>query len=259
MSTQLLARAFHRSRCALAALTLLAACTVLPEVSPPPARSAAPTAEPDLDRATAPEPALPTISPPAPLLEESEVGNDSGFKPTPGALPTPALAALDAAPTPEVMASIHLPDTGAAPPPTAEPESLLTHLGPTTPPNVAAAMRLIEDGRQHLAQGQYDQAQERFERAVAIDPVNAYGYYYLAQLYFLMKKYDQASAFAGRAVTLATRTNRVWLARAYGLQGAVFEEVGRYADARKAYQKAAQADPNNLAARVGMGRLGGGQ
>jgi tetratricopeptide (TPR) repeat protein len=136
---------------------------------------------------------------------------------------------------------------------------LLTHIGPTTPPNVAAAMRLIEEGRQQLVQQHYDQALDRFERGVTIDPTNAYGYYFLAQLHYLMKKYDQAIAFAGRAVTLATRTDRMSLARAYSLQGAVFEEVGRYADARKAYQKAVEADPNNLAARVGVGRLGSNQ
>ena len=108
---------------------------------------------------------------------------------------------------------------------------------PSTEVADTIAMRLIEAGRQQLAQGRYDQALDRLERGVAIDPTNAYGYYYLARLYFLMKKYDQASAFAGRAVTLAMRSDRLLLARAYGLQGAVFEEVGRYADARKAYQK----------------------
>lgn len=244
---QTVARAFHRPRHALAALVVLAACAAIEEPAAPPARIVAiPAAEPEVARA------------PAPMLEESDAGDDTGFKRD--TLPTPALAALGPAPTPapEVVAAVHPAGTDA-PVPSAELESLVTHIGPTTPPNVAAAMRLIEEGRQHLAQGRYDQALDRFERGVAIDPTNAYGYYYLAQLYSLMQKYDQASAFAGRAVTLAARTDRVLLARAYGLQGAVFEEVGRYADARKAYQKAVQADPNNLAARVGMGRLGGNQ
>jgi Flp pilus assembly protein TadD len=43
------------------------------------------------------------------------------------------------------------------------------------------------------------------------------------------------------------------------LQGAVFEQVGRYPDARKAYQQALGADPQNSAARVALARLGGGQ
>ena len=127
------------------------------------------------------------------------------------------------------------------------------------PANTAAAMRLIEDGRQHLAEQRYDRALENFERAVTIDPSNAYGYYFLAQLHLVVKKYDQAIAFAGRAVALASRTDRVWQARAYGLQGAVFEQVGRYADARRAYQQAVAADPTNQAARSGMARVGGTQ
>jgi len=185
----------------------------------------------------------------AKLLEESNVGQAAGLTPAPQAqTPTPTLARVAALP----------PQAGGAPAAlTAAPEleSLLTHIGPTTPPNVAAALRLIEDGRQQMQQGRYDRALDRFERALAIDPSNAYGYYFLAQLHFATKKYDQAVAFASRAVVLSARTDRVLLGRSYGLQGAAFEAVGRYPDARKAYEKAIEADPNNLAARVGMGRV----
>ena len=138
---------------------------------------------------------------------------------------------------------------------TPEPPSLLSQMTPGTAPNVAAATRLIEEGRQQRDQGHYDKALERYERAVAIDPTNAYGYYFLAQLHYLQKNYDQAIAFASRAATLSARTDRTCLGRVYSLQGAVFEEVGRYPDARKAYQRAVDADPNNLAARVGVARL----
>ncbi len=261
MSLQILARAFHHPRFALTALVVLAACAAIEEPTAPPARVAAPrAARPESALAPTPIPESPRSMRRPPPLEESDAGDVTAFKEATHALPTPALAALDVAPSPapEVVAAVPPPGSDA-PAPATESESLLTHIGPTTPPNVAAATRLIDAGRQQLAQGHYDQAQDRLERGVAIDPTNAYGYYYLAQLYSLMKKYDQASAFAGRAVTLAARSDRLLLARAYGLQGAVFEEVGRYADARTAYQKAVQADPNNVAARVGMGRLGGGQ
>jgi hypothetical protein len=251
---QPVAHTLRRPRLALAAMVVLAACATAPQLAAPPRMVAPPLAEPAV--APAPEPA--PIAARAPLVEESEVGDHTGFTPGAGPLPTPALEALGASPTPEALAAVHPPEA-AAPAPSAEPESLLTSIGPKTPPNVAAALRLIEEGRQQLAQERYDRALDRFERGVAIDPTNAYGYYFLAQLHFLMKKYDQASAFASRAVTLAMRTDHVWLARAYGLQAAVFEEVGRYADARKAYQKAVAADPNNLAARVGVGRLSSGR
>ena len=136
-----------------------------------------------------------------------------------------------------------------------EPESLLSRISSTTPPNVAAAMRLIEEGRQQRNQGHYDVAVERFEKSVAVDPTNAYGYYFLAQVHYMKKNYDQAIAFSSRAATLSARTDRACAGRVYSLQGAVFEEVGRYPDARKAYQRAVDADPNNLAARVGIARL----
>jgi tetratricopeptide (TPR) repeat protein len=141
----------------------------------------------------------------------------------------------------------------------AEPESLLTHIGPGTPPNVAAALRLIEDARQQMQQGAYDAALDRLERAVAIDPTNAYGYYFLARVHFLKKNYDQAIAFASRAASLSTRADRLSLGRIRSLQGAVFEEVGRYPDARKAYQQALEADPDNLSAQVGLTRLSAGE
>lgn len=145
-------------------------------------------------------------------------------------------------------------DSQAAPTP-AEPEPLVTRINPSTPPNVAAALRLIEEGRKQRAQGRHDKALDAFERAVAIDPTNPYGYYFLAQLHYLNKNYDQAIAFASRAAVLSAKTDRTCLGRVYSLQGAVFEEVGRYPDARKAYKSAVDADPNNVAARVGVGRL----
>jgi len=242
----------------LSALLMLAACAAAPE---PPARVVRRAVEPDASRAPTPAVEAPRAGRPGTILEESDAGEDTEFKRPPQTQLTVTPGAAAPTPTPVEMAAVHPPqpsvpvDTASH----AAAESVLPQIGPKTPPNVAAALRLIEEGRQQLGQGRYDQALERFERAVAIDPTSAYGYYYLAQLYFLMNKYDQASAFAGRAVTLSARSDRTVQARAYGLQGAVFEEVGRYADARKAYEKAVQADPNNLAARTGIARLAGGQ
>jgi len=230
-------------------LTLVAACASAPPVrrARPPAPVAAATALPKAKRQAAAKSATP-------LVEESDIGDASGL--TGPERHGPATAGQDQ------LAAV--PPSGArqdVPPPPSiiEPESLAGRITSTTPPNVAAAMRLIEDGRQQMTQRRYDQALERFERSVAIDPSNAYGYYFLAKLNYVMKKYDQASAFAGRATQLVPRGDHVWLARAYSLQGAVYEEVGRYADARRAYQKAASTDANNLAARAGMARLSPGE
>jgi len=167
--------------------------------------------------------------------------------------------------TPAVPAAAEPASTGPAevPEPTvaataSEPESLLGRINATTAPNVSAALRLVEDGRQQMKQGQPELALERFERAVAIDPTNVYGYYFLALLHFENKDYDQAIAFANRAAALAARADRIWAGRALALEGAVFEQVGRYADARNAYRQAVEADANNLAARAGVARLTAG-
>ena len=179
-------------------------------------------------------------------LEESPVGEASELTPPPEATPTET-------PSPTPTTTL---EGGAT---LGEPESLLTHIGPGTPPNVAAALRLIEDARQQMQQGAYDAALDRLERAVAIDPTNAYGYYFLARVHFLKKNYDQAIAFAGRAASLSAHADRVCLGRIRSLEGAVFEEVGRYPDARKAYQQALEADPDNLSAQVGLTRLSAGE
>jgi len=200
--------------------------------------------------AAAPEPRA-TIAP-SKLIEEGAIGETAELTPAlEAAAPTPT-------PTPQQVAALPPPRATLAAVPASEPESLLTHISSTTPPNVVAALRLIEDGRQQMNQGHYDRALDRIERGVTIDPANAYGYYFLAQLHLQTKKYDQAVAFASRAVVLSARTDRVLMGRSYGLEGAAFEAVGRYPDARKAYEKAVEADPNNLAARGGVARLNPG-
>jgi len=209
--------------------------TQLAEASPTPMALASATAS------TTPTPDAEAT--PLPRLEEGILDESS-----PGELEAPMVASVP-------KSAAEIPPLPATAP---EVESLLVRITPQTAPNVAAALRLIEDGRAHLRQARYDQALERFERAVAIDPTSAYGYYFLAQLHYEMKKYDQAIAFASRAASLSAHSDRVCLGRAYGLQGRVFEEVGRYPDARRAYQRAVEADPNNAAARGGMVRLVGG-
>ena len=220
-------------RLPLVLLPLLAACV-------PKAPLESPSVEPLPTMGRPTKMARPTATPTV-ALEEQPLGT-----PAPSESPLPAGSA------------------GASPPPTrtaaptglqAEPGSLLGGITATTPPNVSAALRLIEDGREQMRRGRFDLALDRFERSVTIDPTNAYGYYFLAQLHYRNKDYDQAIAFANRAVVLSARLDRSWLSRSFTLQGTVFEEVGRFPDARKAYQKAVQADPGNLVAQTGLARL----
>jgi tetratricopeptide (TPR) repeat protein len=241
-------------------LVALAACAPPPRpraaVPEPLPRVARAMATPSLEEEAAAAPSTPfgNAAPPSNPLDERTLGEAAELTPALGSIsmPTPTRAQLAAIPPPGAVA-------GAPAGVPAEPESLLSHIGPKTAPNVAAALRLIEDGRQQLSQNKPNAALDRFEHAVAIDPTNPYGYYFLAQVHYQQKKYDQAIAFASRAAVLGARADRPFLAHIYSLQGAVFEEAGRYPDARKAYQKAVEADPSNLAARVGVGRLSGEQ
>jgi tetratricopeptide (TPR) repeat protein len=177
--------------------------------------------------------------------------------------PTPDLKAAGAVrPTPPASATandsaaVSGPGPQPAQRPIAEADSVLALITNGTPPQSAAALRLIEEGRGLLAQSQIDRARERFERAVAVDPSSAYGYYFLAKANYLAKQYDQANNFAARATGLAARTSMVWQGRIAALQGEILEAGGRYPDARQAYQRALRSDPQNAKAQSGLARLG---
>lgn len=136
--------------------------------------------------------------------------------------------------------------------------SLQQVIARTTAPNIAAALRLIDRGREEFERGDVAAALDSLERGVAIDPSNFYGYYYLAEAHFSRRDYAQAVGFANRAAVLTGPGEPGWRGRIYALQGKIFEEAGRYPDAREAYAMALEADPGNVAARVGQSRLGGG-
>jgi tetratricopeptide (TPR) repeat protein len=137
-----------------------------------------------------------------------------------------------------------------------DPPALAQTIDAGTAPNVAAATRLVDAGRARMAAADYGTALELLERAIAVDSENPYAYYYLAELHFIHHTYDQAIAFADRAAGLSEARAPDWASRAYTLQGNAFEAAGRFADARDAYTRAIEAAPGNLAAQVGLARVG---
>jgi len=106
--------------------------------------------------------------------------------------------------------------------------------------------------------GQTEDANAIYREWLAVDPNNAFAYFFLAQLHLHTHSYDQAIAFADRAAGLSANTSPEWTSRAWALQGNAYEAAGRFADARQAYLRAVRASPNNLAAAVGLARTGGG-
>lgn len=136
-----------------------------------------------------------------------------------------------------------------------EGESLLPLIAKAANPQQAGALRCVEQGKSLLAKGERERAREWFERALSLDPNNPYAYYYLARHALLDRRPDQAQAFASRAQALAAALSPRWRAQLEVLQGEIWESVGRFADARRAYHQATEWDPQNPTAQAGLARL----
>jgi tetratricopeptide (TPR) repeat protein len=145
------------------------------------------------------------------------------------------------------------PRRGAAPPRADTPSGSLRS---GAPPQVVAATRLAEEGHARLEAGDAEGALDILERAVALDPNNAFAYQYLAEAYLGLERYDQALTFADRAAALGTTVPPVWRSRTFALQGQILETAGNFDRARGAYRKALATDPANDTARAGLERLG---
>jgi tetratricopeptide (TPR) repeat protein len=122
-------------------------------------------------------------------------------------------------------------------------------------PRELAALRFVEAGRSLLDQADLDRAREQFERAVALAPFQPYGYYFLGRVAFARHQHKQAVAFLRKAELLFARGDQAWLGETTSLQGAVYEDLGDYAQARAAYQRCLQVTPANLKALSALARL----
>jgi len=116
------------------------------------------------------------------------------------------------------------------------------------------AMSFIDEGKKRMAGGDYEEAVERFERAVAMSPSQPRGYYFLAMVSFLQGQYRQSRAFLQKAEILFG-SNPEWQGEVYTLRGALYEEIGDQAKARLAYEQALTFTPQNLRALSGLTRL----
>jgi tetratricopeptide (TPR) repeat protein len=121
-------------------------------------------------------------------------------------------------------------------------------------PEDVVAMSLIDEGKRHMAEGDYEEAVERFERAVSMSPSQPRGYYFLARISFLQRQYRQALAFLNKA-ELLFGSSPEWQGEVCTLRGAVYEEGGDQAKARLAYERALRFNPQNLSALSGLTRL----
>jgi len=121
-------------------------------------------------------------------------------------------------------------------------------------PSLAASLRLTENARKRLGEGQVDGAMRDLARAVSLDPSDAFAYYYLGRAYLMRGNYTQALTFFRRA-EIGFNGRHDWTAEALSYEGICDEELGKPTDAAEAYKRALAASPNNFRARVGYGRL----
>jgi len=122
-------------------------------------------------------------------------------------------------------------------------------------PQELVALRFVQAGKVLLDQANLDRAREQFERAVVIAPLQPYGYYFLGRVAFARHEHKQAIAFLRKAELLFTPGDRAWLGETTSLQGAVYEDLGDYTQARAAYQRCLQVAPANLKALSALARL----
>jgi tetratricopeptide (TPR) repeat protein len=174
--------------------------------------------------------------------------------PDAGATPNPQLQAQPAAtPTPEEAPPLEL---GAVQPKgRISDDSLKSAIAHASSPALAASLRVTDQARRQLLENHIDDAIHTLGRAVSIDPSNPYAYFYLGRGWLLRKNYDQALTFLQRA-EIGFATNPDWLGETLSFEGLAYEQQGKNAEAATAYQKAVQAEPGNLAARVALTRLG---
>jgi Flp pilus assembly protein TadD len=204
----------------------------------------------------------------ASMTEETLPAEDLAT-PTATAMPQQAQASPEMQPTPEAGASA--PTEPGATPSTSEAPAL--ELGAVQPkgrisdsslkadithassPALAASLRVTDQAREQMIKGRIDDAIHTLGRAISIDPTNPYAYLYLGRAYLVRKNYEQAITFLKRA-ELRFASNPDWLGETLSFEGLAYEQSGNAAEASAAYQKAVEAEPGNLMARVALTRLG---
>jgi tetratricopeptide (TPR) repeat protein len=148
----------------------------------------------------------------------------------------------------ETPAPIAPPETlTPAKPPVADDSSLLAKIIPGTPPQRAVSLRLSEEARKLIDNGEYAKALSRLERAIALDSTNAYGHFLLAKTQFGLKRYKDSLNFLEVAES-RLGAEPFWLSEVYALRGENFRALGMAERAEESYAKALAINPENRTA-----------
>ncbi len=122
--------------------------------------------------------------------------------------------------------------------------------------SVATAQSKLDTAIKLEKEGQYEQAKVLFQRITKEAPNDAKSFYYLG-LMSMLYDYDGAINYLKTAIKLdyADADYHVALGNSFGIKAArasIFSKLGAASDCLKQYKIAAQLDPKNLSARVGL-------
>ncbi len=112
------------------------------------------------------------------------------------------------------------------------------------PAHRAASLRLAAEGYRALRGGKFEDAEDRLEKALSVDPRNPFCYLYLAEIRSREGETRQAIILLHQAEVLF-QGHPYWLGEVYTRQGRYWEALDSWDEARAAYSKALQHNPWN--------------
>jgi len=155
-------------------------------------------------------------------------------------------------------------DPNAAPREESPEEPLVVTSGPPALPAASAllprdqvALSFVALGIASIDKDDLVQARQHFERALEVAPLQPYSYYFLGRLALTRGEHQKALPLLRKADVLLTRGDQAWRSEAMSAQGAVYEDIGELAQARRAYRRSLRFSPQNLRAMSALARLAG--
>ena len=124
-----------------------------------------------------------------------------------------------------------------------------------SPQQRVASFRIAAEGQRALGEGRFQEAEDRLERALSLDPRNPFCYFYLAEIRFRSGNVQQALMLLGQSEVLF-QGHPYWLSEVYTKKGLYFEELRSTEEARRAYLKALEYNPWNEEPSKGLQRVG---
>jgi len=115
-------------------------------------------------------------------------------------------------------------------------------------PQRAASFRIAAEGLQALAARRYQEAEDRLERALTLDPRNPFCYLHLAEIRFRAGDPEQALLLLHQA-EVHFQGHPYWLSEVFTRKGLYLEALRSPAEARRSYRKALEHNPWNEAPR----------